>query len=112
MAMPVKFEHLRRCPSKVIALFCALNQITAFRNRKALAAVIAIALMHFMSACADGNTLKIAGLGPLSGKDSAGGQAMLDGVNLYVAEINERGVVPDTNLQGKCAAMYTNEILK
>ncbi|MFC1876418.1 ABC transporter substrate-binding protein [Thermodesulfobacteriota bacterium] len=147
--------------------------------------------MLSVCACADGNTTQIAVIGPLSGKDSAGGQAMLDGVNLCVAEINERGgvdgrklevlafddqnskdiakkraieiardsnavavighyysstsveggkiykqygipaatpsatapevtegsdwyfrVVPDTNLQGKFAAIYTNEILK
>jgi branched-chain amino acid transport system substrate-binding protein len=147
--------------------------------------------MLSVGACAYASTIQIAVIGPLSGKDRAGGQAMLDGVNLRVAEINGNGgvdgrklkvlafddqnskdtarkkaveiamggsvlavighyysstsveggkiykqfgipavtpsatapevtegndwyfrVVPDTNLQGKFAAIYTNEILK
>jgi len=42
---------------------------------------------------ADSDGLQIAVIGPMSGKDSDAGQAMLDGVNLYVAEINRRGGV-------------------
>ena len=158
---------------------------------RALFAVIVFTLSIPFSACTDGNTLQVAVIGPLSGKDRDGGQAMLDGVNLRVKQINERGgvhgrklevlayddqnskqiarkkaieiardsnvlavighyysstsveggkiykqygipsitasatapgvtagsewsfrVVPDTNLQGKFAAIYTNEILK
>ncbi len=65
----------------------------------ALSAAIVFALMLSMSACADSNTFQIAVIGPLSGKDSAGGQAMLDGVNLCVAEINERGGVHGRKLE-------------
>ncbi|MGD9309300.1 MAG: ABC transporter substrate-binding protein, partial [Desulfosarcina sp.] len=179
------------CFGRAIALINALNRINVFRNRKALSTAIAATLLVTMSASADANDLQIAVIGPLSGIDRAGGQAMLDGVNLYVAQINERGgiggrkievlayddrnskdtarkkalaiardsnalavighyysstsveggkiykqhgipavtpsatasevtdecdwyfrVVPDTNLQGKFAAIYTNQILK
>ena len=74
-ALSGKFGHARPHISqglskwwfgKGTALFCALNQITAFGNRKALAAVLAVALLYCMSACADGNTLPIAVIGPLS----------------------------------------------
>ncbi len=198
--MSGKFGLLRLCFHKMMSTFRfgkatafinALNRLNAFRIRRALPAVIAVTLMYSIGACADGNTLQIAVIGPLSGKDRAGGQAMLDGVNLCVAKINERGgiggrklevlayddqnskevarkkaieivkdsnalavighyysstsveggkiykqygipavtpsatasevtegsdwyfrVVPDTNLQGKFAAIYTNEVLK
>jgi potassium efflux system protein len=43
--------------------------------------------------------LQIAVIGPFSGKDRAGGQAMLDGVNLCVAEINEQGGIGGRNLE-------------
>ncbi|MDM8542377.1 ABC transporter substrate-binding protein [Desulfococcaceae bacterium HSG9] len=56
----------------------------------ALSAVI-IVLMFSISAYADADTLQIAVIGPLSGKYRAGGQAMLDGVNLCAAEINNSG---------------------
>ena len=106
--MSGKFGLLRLCFhnimsdlrfGKAIALIYALNRINVFRNREALSAVIAVALMYLMSACADGNTLQIAVIGPLSGKDRAGGQAMLDGVNLCVAEINERGGIGGRKLE-------------
>ena len=48
---------------------------------------------------ADSDTLQIAVIGPMSGKDSDAGQAMLDGVNLYVAKINRRGGVDGRNLE-------------
>ena len=173
------------------AVLSALNGSRLCSIRRALSAVVVVAFMLSSSACADDNTLQIAVIGPLSGKDRAGGRAMVDGVNLCAAEINERGgiggrklavvayddqnsknmarkkaieiardsnalavighyysstsveggniyerygipavtasatasevtegnkwyfrVVPDTNLQGKFAAIYTNEILK
>jgi branched-chain amino acid transport system substrate-binding protein len=37
------------------------------------------------------DTLQIAVIGPMSGKDREGGQAMLDGVNLCVEEVNNSG---------------------
>ena len=37
---------------------------------------------------ADSDMLQIAVIGPMSGKDHEGGQAMLDGVNLYVDRVN------------------------
>jgi len=40
---------------------------------------------------ADSDTLQIAVIGPMSGKDHEAGQAMLDGVNLYVNEVNKSG---------------------
>ena len=46
----------------------------------------------FVPVCiADSDTLQIAVIGPMSGKDHEGGQAMLDGVNLYVDEVNKSG---------------------
>lgn len=66
---------------------------------RVLSAVMAVTLMLSMSACGDGNTFQIAVIGPLSGKDRAGGQAMLDGVNLCVAEINERGGIAGRKLE-------------
>jgi branched-chain amino acid transport system substrate-binding protein len=69
--------------------------------RVTLAALVAGALMLSFSAYlwAGGNTLQLAFIGPLSGEDSDAGQAMLDGVNQYVAEINERGGVDDRKLE-------------
>ena len=46
----------------------------------------------FVPVCiADSDMLQIAVIGPMSGKDREGGQAMLDGVNLYVEEVNKSG---------------------
>jgi len=69
--------------------------------RVTLAALVAGALMLSFNAhgWAGRYTLQIAFIGPLSGKDSVGGQAMLDGVNLYVAEINRRGGVDGRKLE-------------
>jgi hypothetical protein len=78
---------------KTFALIDALNGLKTGRITGALSAVIVIMLL--ISACGDGNTLVI---GPLSGKDLEGGQAMLDGVNLCVAQINERGGVDGRKL--------------
>ena len=106
--MSGKFGLLRLCFHKMMSTFrfgkatasiYALNRLNAFRIRRALPAVIAVTLMYSIGACADGNTLQIAVIGPLSGKDSAGGQAMLDGVNLCVAEINERGGISGRKLE-------------
>ncbi|MCP4409428.1 MAG: amino acid ABC transporter substrate-binding protein, partial [Gammaproteobacteria bacterium] len=49
--------------------------------------------------CAGGDALQLAIIGPLSGKDRIGGQAMLDGVNLCVAEINKRGGIGGRKLK-------------
>ena len=106
--MSGKFGLLRLCFQKTMntlrfgkttALINALNELKVCRISRALSAVIVVALMLSISACADDNTLQIAVIGPLSGKDRAGGQAMLDGVNLCVAEINERGGVDGRKLE-------------
>jgi branched-chain amino acid transport system substrate-binding protein len=55
--------------------------------------------MLSMTACADSEAFQIAVIGPLSGKDRDGGQAMLDGVNLCVQEINARGGVHGRKLE-------------
>jgi len=69
--------------------------------RVSLAALVAGALMLSFSSrvWADRYTLQLAFIGPLSGKDSDAGRAMLDGVNLYVAEINRRGGVDGRHLE-------------
>ena len=69
--------------------------------RVTLAALVAGTLMLSFSAhvWAGRYTLQLAFIGPLSGKDSDAGQAMLDGVNLYVAEINRRGGVDGRKLE-------------
>jgi len=69
--------------------------------RVTLTALVAGVLMFSFSArvWAGRYPLQLAFIGPLSGKDSAAGQAMLDGVNLYVAEINRRGGVDGRNLE-------------
>jgi branched-chain amino acid transport system substrate-binding protein len=54
----------------------------------------AIGMLTFSSVLvcsADNGILQIAVIGPMSGKDHEGGQAMLDGVNLYVDEVNKSG---------------------
>ena len=45
------------------------------------------------------DTLQIAVIGPMSGKDHEGGQAMLDGVNLYVDEVNKNGGINGRKLE-------------
>jgi branched-chain amino acid transport system substrate-binding protein len=67
-----------------------------FRNA---AAVMAVILMLSIGGCGDGRTFQIAVIGPLSGKERAGGLAMLDGVNLCVAEINEHGGIDGRKLE-------------
>ncbi len=105
--MSGKFGLLRLCVQKTMstlrfgkatALIYALNALKASRIIRTLSAVIVVVLMLSINACADNNTLQIAVIGPLSGKDRAGGQAMLDGVNLCVAEINKRGGVDGRKL--------------
>jgi len=54
----------------------------------------------FVPICiADSDTLQIAVIGPMSGKDHEGGQAMLDGVNLYVNEVNQSGGINGRTLE-------------
>ena len=84
---------------KATALIYALSGLKICRVIRALSSVIVVVLMLLISACADDNTLQIAVIGPMSGKDHAAGQAMLDGVNLCVAEINERGGVDGRKLE-------------
>jgi len=69
--------------------------------RVTLTALVAGALMFSFGAhvWAGRYTLQLAFIGPLSGKDSEAGQTMLDGVNLYVAEINRRGGVDGRKLE-------------
>ena len=106
--MSGKFGPLRQCFQntmntlrfgKTTALINALNELKVCRISRVLSAVTVVVLMLSISACADGIKLQIAVIGPLSGKDRAGGQAMLDGVNLCVAEINERGGVDGRKLE-------------
>ena len=84
---------------KTAASIYAVNGSMIPGIRRALSAVLAVALIVSIGACADGNTFKIAFVGPLSGKDSDAGQAMLDGVNLRVAEVNERGGINGRKLK-------------
>jgi branched-chain amino acid transport system substrate-binding protein len=54
----------------------------------------------FVPICiADSNTLQIAVIGPMSGKDREGGRAMLDGVNLYVEEVKKSGGINGRTLE-------------
>ena len=48
---------------------------------------------------ADSDTLQIAVIGPMSGKDREAGQAMLNGVNLYVNEVNQSGGINGRTLE-------------
>jgi branched-chain amino acid transport system substrate-binding protein len=48
---------------------------------------------------AEGETLQIAVIGPMSGKDREGGRTMLDGVNLYVDEVNKIGGINGRTLE-------------
>ena len=48
---------------------------------------------------ADSDTLQIAVIGPMSGKDNEGGQAMLNGVNLCVDEVNKIGGINGRKLE-------------
>ncbi len=48
---------------------------------------------------AENDPLQIAVIGPMSGKDQQGGQAMLDGVNLYVEEVNRSGGINGRTLE-------------
>lgn len=62
----------------------------------------AIGMLTFSSVpvcSADSETLQIAVIGPMSGKDHEGGQAMLDGVNLYVDEVNKSGGINGRKLE-------------
>ena len=68
-------------------------------NRTLSTVLVVTLLMLSIGACSVGNTFQIAVIGPLSGKDSDGGQAMLDGVNLRVKQINERGGVHGRKLK-------------
>jgi branched-chain amino acid transport system substrate-binding protein len=102
--MCCKYRLLRWCSEKSLSVL-SLGEIimviyATFGSkgrvlRVTLAALVAGALMLSFSAAvwADRYTLQLAFIGPLSGKDSDAGQAMLDGVNLCVAEINRRGGV-------------------
>jgi len=81
------------CLDKITALIFAWKGSKVCSIDKPLSVVAALVLMLSFSACADNNTLQIAVIGPLSGKDRAGGRAMLAGVNLCVTEINAGGGV-------------------
>jgi len=79
------------CFRNTVASMVAPMGSRVYRGFPALSAAIVISLLLSVAAGADGNIYQIAVIGPFSGKDRAGGQAMLDGVNLCVAEINESG---------------------
>ena len=106
--MSSKFGLLRLCFQKTMSTLCfgkttallfALNGSKVCSISRTLSAVVVVTLMLSMSACADDNTFQIAVIGPLTGKDRAGCQAMLDGATLCVAEINERGGVDGRKLE-------------
>jgi ABC-type branched-subunit amino acid transport system substrate-binding protein len=59
--------------------------------RMAVIACCALLLSICSTVSANENTLQLAVIGPLSGKDRAAGQAMLDGVRLRIAQINRQG---------------------
>ena len=64
------------------------------------ASATGVLLFCFAPICiADSDTLQIAVIGPMSGKDQQGGQAMLDGVNLYVEEVNKSGGINGRTLK-------------
>ena len=67
--------------------------------RAALSTIVVMALVLSLNGCAGNDTLQIAVIGPLSGKNRTGGQAMLDGVNLCIAEINKRGGIDGKKLE-------------
>ena len=57
-------------------------------------------MFSFVPVClADSDTLQIAVIGPMSGKDHEGGRAMLTGVNLYVDEVNKNGGINGRKLE-------------
>ena len=57
-------------------------------------------MLCFAPICiAKSDTLQIAVIGPMSGKDHEAGQAMLDGVNLYVNEVNKSGGINGRTLE-------------
>ena len=84
---------------KTAASMFGSNGSTVTTNGRALTAVILATFAFSISACADGNPLRIAVIGPLSGKDRPGGQAMLDGVKLRIAEINAGGGIDGRKLE-------------
>jgi len=88
-------------PCAIIAVICATFESKGRLLRTTLAVLTAGALMLSFSVrvCAGGNALQVAVVGPMSGKDSEGGQAMLDGVKLYVAEINRLGGINGRKLK-------------
>ncbi|MDJ0780914.1 MAG: ABC transporter substrate-binding protein [Desulfosarcinaceae bacterium] len=79
------------CPNNISAVLFALKGSRVCRNGKSLFAIAAVGLILSFSACAGNDTIQIAVIGPLSGKDHTAGRAMLDGVKLCVAQINESG---------------------
>ena len=61
---------------------------------------VGMLMVSFVPLCiADSVTLQIAVVGPMSGKDREGGRAMLEGVNLYVDEINRNGGIKGRTLK-------------
>ena len=65
-----------------------------------LGSVIKMLMFAVVTVCiADSGALQIAVVGPMSGKNREGGQAMLDGVNLYVSEVNRSGGIKGRTLK-------------
>lgn len=65
-----------------------------------LGSATGVLMFSFVPICiADRDTLQIAVIGPMSGKDREGGQAMQDGVNLYVEEVNKSGGINGRTLE-------------
>ena len=65
-----------------------------------IVSVTGMLMFGFVSLCiANSDTLSIAVIGPMSGKDSEGGRAMLNGVNMYVEGINKIGGINGRKLE-------------
>ena len=65
-----------------------------------LASATSMLMFCFVPVCiAASDALQIAVIGPMSGKDREGGQAMLDGVNLCVEEVNKSGGINGRTLE-------------
>ena len=65
-----------------------------------LGSATGVLMFCFAPICtADSGTLQIAVIGPMSGKDREGGQAMLNGVKLYVEEVNKSGGINGRTLE-------------
>jgi branched-chain amino acid transport system substrate-binding protein len=69
-------------------------------------------MFSFIPICiAYSDTLQIAVIGPMSGKDNEAGQAMLGGVNLYVDEVNKKGGINGRKLEVTAYDDQNNKVM-